>query len=378
MNNRERIIRTLQGKPVDRAPYFMYMGIWSETEERWKKEGLAPGQSWDAEFGFDAGFRGVTEYWTPGNVNLGFCPWFEAEILEDRGETVIARDIFGIVKEDRKDGSCVARYIEHPVKTAEDWKKIKAERLNPEDPRRFPENWEALAEAYNQGDHFLIMGDYPYGLFGACRDLMGVEEFLVSFYTQPELIKDIMDSLTDFWIAIYRKICKKVKIDCVHMWEDMSGHQGSLISPAMVREYMLPNYKKIKAFCVEQEIPFFSVDTDGNVNELLPLFIEAGVNLMWPFEAAAGCDVLEYRKNFPEFGMMGGIDKRKIADGKEAIDAELEKVRVMLQYGRYIPALDHAAHPQISWEDFRYYASKLREIIEKSGSHGQEGDAGNE
>ena len=192
---------------------------------------------------------------------------------------------------------------------------------------------------------------------------MGVEELLVSFYLQPELIHDMMDYLTDFWIAIYRKIAEKVKIDCIHIWEDMSGQTGSLISPAFVREFMVPNYKKIKKFCDENQIPLFSVDTDGDVRDLIPPFMEAGVNWMYPFEVIQNYSTLDYRKAFPELGMFGGIDKFEIAKGKDAIDALMPKVKELLQYGRYIPAPDHAIPPQVSHEDYVYFANQLEKTI---------------
>lgn len=363
MNNRERIINTILGRETDRAPFFIHMVPWPETEERWRGEGLGQGRGWKDDFGFDAGFLMINEYGNAESVNLGYSPLFTEEVLEDKGETVIVRDTFGVIKQQWKESSAMPRYLEHPVKTMEDWEGIKALRLNPEDPSRFPANWDEIVERLNGSDYCIQMGDWPYGLFGFCRELMGVEELLVSFYTQPELVRDMMDYLTDFWITMYEKICSKVKVDCIHMWEDMSGRQGSLISPAMVKEFMLPNYKKIWKFCQEHDISIFSVDTDGNVDELIPLFMEAGVNFMFPFEVAAGCDILKYRGMYPELGIMGGIDKREIAGGRGRTDRELERVASMLKYGRYIPALDHGAHPEISWEDFKYYIFRLKYII---------------
>lgn len=62
----------------------------------------------------------------------------------------------------------------------------------------------------------------------------------------------------------------------------------------------------------------------------------------------------------------------QIAKGREAIDRELEsKIPFMLQHGGYIPHLDHAAHPDISWPDFCYYRSKLLELIEEHAGTGR-------
>ena len=356
MNNRERIINTVLCKEVDRLPFFFYFGPWREAVERWREEGLEKDKDWSEDFGFDPGIEIV-------KVNFGYSPAFEYKQIEDKGDTIIVRDTLGILMEIRKHGSSIPRFIDYPVKTAADWEQIKKARLKPEDPDRFPANWTELVKQYNEGDKIIQLGVYPYGLFGTLRDMMGVEEFLVSFYEQPELIHDMMDYLTDFWLSIYEKVCKDVKVDAIHMWEDMSGKTGSLISPKMVREFMMPNYKKIKAFADANKIPIFSLDTDGDCSELVPLFMESGINLIFPFEVAAGSDINVYRKKYPNLCIMGGIDKQEIAKGRQAIDRELERIKGMFDYSGYIAALDHLPHPQISWDDFQYFVNHLKKII---------------
>ena len=356
MTNRERIIKTFLCEPTDRLPFFAGFGPWSETVVRWRTEGLDSGKSWDAGFGYDVGIAGVPAY-------LGYLPKFTRQTIERRAESYIQVDDRGITMECRNDGNSIPHFIDYPVKNRADWIKLRDERLNSDDPGRFPENWNEVAKKLNEGDAAVQIGTFPYGVFGTLRDMMGVEELLVSFYDEPDLIHEMMDYLTDFWIRIYEKAAADVQIDCVHMWEDMSGKQGSLISPSMVREFMLPNYRKIRKFCDAHGITAFSVDTDGNCDELCGLYMEAGVNYIYPFEVAAGCDVNAYREKYPKLCMMGGIDKQAIALGHDAIDVELARIKPMLKHTGYIPALDHLIHPQISWDDFNYYTFKLKEMI---------------
>jgi uroporphyrinogen decarboxylase len=55
----------------------------------------------------------------------------------------------------------------------------------------------------------------------------------------------------------------------------------------------------------------------------------------------------------------------KIAEGRQAIDAELEaKVPFMLERGGYIPHVDHMVPPDVSWEHFKYYRKKLNQLID--------------
>ena len=355
MDNRTRIINTVLMKEIDRQPFTFFFGPWGETLKRWRGEGLG-GRNWEDGLNLDSGFRII-------DVNLGYCPGFTHEVLEERETTYLIRDRLGILQEIHKHGATIPKYIDYPVKNRADWEKLKTERLDPHDPARFPDNWEELAAEYNTGDHVMQLGSYPYGLFGTLRDMMGVEALSYMFYDDPELIHDMMDYLTDFWLAIYEKTCRDVKVDAIHMWEDMSGKSGSLISMDMVREFMLPNYKKIAQFAKEHDIPIFSVDTDGDCTQLVPVFMESGINLIFPFEVAAGSDINKYRQLYPKLCIMGGIDKREIAKGKEAIDRELERISGMFTGPGYIAAPDHLFHPEISYDDFLYFVRALEARI---------------
>lgn len=124
---------------------------------------------------------------------------------------------------------------------------------------------------------------------------MGAEEVLVGFYTEPEMIRDIMDTYTELWLQLYGVVAERVQIDHIHIWEDMSGKQGSLVSPAMIEDFMMPSYDRIAAFAKEHGVPVVSVDSDGQVDELVPLMMKHGVNAFMPFEVQAGCDIEVFR-----------------------------------------------------------------------------------
>jgi len=355
LGNRERMIRTCLCQEVDRLPFWFMFGPWAETLQRWQSEGLE-GDDWRAPFGFDAGFMILP-------VNLGFSPKFAPRLLHDDGKYQTVRDENGITFMQIKGHATIPRYIDYPVKNRADWDALRRERLDPNSPERFPPDWLEVIEDMKKRDAAVQIGGYPSGLFGTLRDLMGAEALLTAFYDEPELVRDIMDFLTDFWIAIYAKVLQDVRIDHIHIWEDMSGKQGPLISPAMFREFMTPNYQKIARFAEANGIPVFSVDTDGNMDVLMPLLAECGINMVLPFEVQAGCDVVAYRKQYPAMCLCGGIDKRAVALGWDAIDKELDRIEPLLRGTGYLPALDHLPHPEISFENFTYYTEELRKRI---------------
>ncbi len=357
MTSRDRILNTLLGEPTDRPPYVSVFGPWASTLERWHAEGLPKNQPWAAEFGFDAG-------WLTAPVNLGWSPEWEDEILRDEGDYVVHRDPRrGIIVRDRKDRGSMPEWLEYPIQTRDDWERFKHERFNPDDPARFPDNWPEWCAAANAGDQPVMVGAFPWGIFGTPRDFVGAEEILLLFYDDPEWVHDMMDYLTDFWIRIYEKVVQDVRVDWIHIWEDMAGRQGSLISGDMFKEFMTPNYRKIRDFCDAHDIPLLSVDTDGDCTEMIPWFLDAGLNVLYPFERQAGCDIVAIRRAFPELGMMCGFDKRAIARGPEAIEEELNVMMETLRGGRYIPGPDHLIPPDTPWEHMRYYCRRWKEAV---------------
>jgi uroporphyrinogen decarboxylase len=360
MTHRERFLATVFDRPRDRAPYWLYWWIWNATWERWQREGLP------ADFKSFADVRahfGADEVWKVVPVKLGPLPDFSMKVAED-ADSVTYLDSWGIKRRNLKGDEGMSEFIDWPVKTRTDWARYRDERLDPADPRRLAGDWREQARAWMAAGIPIQLGTFPdTGSFGTLRWLLGDEECLVAFCAEPDWVHEIMDHLTTLWLEVFGRVVREVRVDVIHLWEDMCGKQGPLISPAHWREFIAPCYRRIRAFAQAHDIPVLSVDTDGQPDLIVPPMLETGVNLLFPMEAAAGADVNIFRKKYPGLALMGGIDKRALALGPAAIDAELERIRPALESGRYIPDLDHHVPPDVSWPNFRHYATRLREMV---------------
>jgi len=361
MNCRERFIACMLGQKVDRAPFWLFWGEWPDTWRRWHAEG-APEHfksHYDLQRHFEADL-------VPGilPINCGPCPRRDWITLQEDEHSITRLDAWGVTRRDLKGRTTMAQFLDFPIKSHSDWIAYREKWLNPDDPRRLEGPWrQRAAEWTAQGRPIQIGYACDTGMYGAVRWLLGDEECLLAFIAQPDLIADIMNHMTDVILAVYEKVAAEVRIDMIHWWEDFCGRQGPLISPAHFRQFIGPCYGRVKDFADRHEIPVISVDTDGQPDLAIAPMMEGGVNFIFPFEVAAGCDVRQVRRKYPHLGMLGGIDKRALAAGKEAIDAELARVAPVISSNRYIADLDHQVPPDVSWENFCYYAKRLKETI---------------
>jgi hypothetical protein len=389
MNTRERFLAIMNFEKVDRT-LFWEMGYWKDTLERWYGEGLPKGQDVTAGLKPGEGVRGesaphkvfcpdmprdgdVHTYFgfDPGlvclPVNSVLEPPFERKVIEEEKGYVIYQDEYGVTKKMNKVAPSRPQYLRWPAQDRQGFEALK-QRLVPSLKDRVPPRWKELIKGYAHRDHPLTLGGYPCGFYGMLRFLMGEERLLLNFYDDPSLVRDFMNTLADFWIELWGQALSEIRVDCVNFWEDMAYRSGPIISPEMFKEFMLPPYQRVTSFFREMEVKIILVDTDGRIEKLIPLFLESGITAIFPFEVQAGNDIVSLRKQYPRLGILGGIDKMKIAEGKKAIDEELNsKVPFMLRSGGYIPHIDHHVHPDISWKDFIYYRTRLNEMIQGGG-----------
>ncbi|MBM4039496.1 MAG: hypothetical protein FJ290_13370 [Planctomycetes bacterium] len=354
MNDVGRFRACMEYGEVDRAPFWDW-GAWPETVERWKAEGFDPNRHPAAI----CDQRHWVGHWFFPN------PPFERKIISEDASHVVYVNHEGILMMERRDQpqSSMPQFLKFPVETREEFRGFWAERMRPDPAARIGADWrEKLAAMRARPVPFIIISDRWGGFFGPLRNLVGVERLCTLFYDNPAFVEEMMDADADFIIALMGHILDVAVPDAFGLWEDMAYNHAPLISPAMVRRFMLPRYRRVADFVRSRGVRYVGLDSDGQVDCLIPVWLDAGLNFLYPFEVQAGMDVLAVRRKYGrELRLWGGIDKRALARGPAAIDAELRRVAPLIAEGGYIPHTDHSCPPDISFANYCHYLLRLSE-----------------
>ncbi len=337
--------------------------------EAWAEQGLPP----------DADLTELFDLDPPGKISLGqlgwceagLCPVFETRVLEDRGDYELVQDFAGrhvLYFKGRRDGF-MPEYVDHPVKDQCTFEEQILWRMDPDSPERYADLEPRMAAAQEAAAQGLMITQNLVGGYMYLRSLMGPEALLYAFYDKPEVVHACMEAWFELADAVIARHQAYVTLDEFFIAEDICYNGGPLISPRMMKTFLFPYYQQLVANIKARQLDrsrhlYVQVDTDGFADPVIPLYREAiGMDAMSPFEVAAGCDVVRTGREYPDLAIFGGIDKRVLAQGREAIDAMLARiVPEMRARGGYIPTCDHGVPAEVPYEDYLYYRRRVVEL----------------
>ena len=337
--------------------------------EAWAEQGLPP----------DADLTELFDLDPPGKISLGqlgwceagLCPVFETRVLEDRGDYELVQDFAGrhvLYFKGRRDGF-MPEYVDHPVKDQCTFKEQILWRMDPDSPERYADLEPRMAAAQEAAAQGLMITQNLVGGYMYLRSLMGPEALLYAFYDKPGVVHACMEAWFELADAVIARHQAYVTLDEFFIAEDICYNGGPLISPRMMKTFLFPYYQQLVANIKARQLDrsrhlYVQVDTDGFADPVIPLYREAiGMDAMSPFEVAAGCDVVRTGREYPDLAIFGGIDKRVLAQGREAIDAMLARiVPEMRARGGYIPTCDHGVPAEVPYEDYLYYRRRVVEL----------------
>jgi hypothetical protein len=322
MTHVERLNAVMNFEPVDRYPRIEWAGYWGPSTDRWREEGLDP----------------TVEGAEPIREHLGLDPYSQFWMAPGSAETPRpTHHGSGILKNE-------ADYeaLHHTLYIEPDFQAKRFQRVR----------------VQNAAGDRVIWISFD-GFFWYPRKLFGIEGHLFAFYDHPELMHRMNRELLEYNLRLLDGFCEQV---CVPQFmtvaEDMSYNHGPMLSKALFDEFLAPYYKPLVAALRERGIRVF-VDSDGDVEPLIPWLKEVGVEGILPLERMAGVDVAHIRAQHPKWLMIGAYDKMVMKHGEEAMQTEFERLAPTMHGGGFIPSVDHQTPPDVSFDNYRIYLKLL-------------------
>jgi uroporphyrinogen decarboxylase len=336
----------------NRMPVWHWDG-WPETRREWAEQGLPEEADHAKALNAEPMTRGV-------RVHTGLLPEFVEKVIEETDRYKLIRQSDGVIAEHSKVGSSIPKYVDFILKDRAGWEQYR-ERLQPS-PERYPEDLDAHLDELraHDGPTSIWIGS----MVGWIRDWMGVENLSYVIHDDPDLMREMVETLSDLVCATIEPILRKFAPDIGWGWEDICFRSGPLVSPKAFREFAVPGYRKITGLLKSYGVNLALIDCDGKIDDLVPLWLEGGINVMFPVEIGAwNADPMAFRTRYgKELRIIGGINKLELTKGRAAIDAEIERRLPLMREGGYIPLPDHIIIPGTPLDDYRYYLDRIRKL----------------
>lgn len=348
MTDRERFNRQMHFQSVDRC-FNREFGYWDDNFEEWsifKDNGITNNAEADVFFNFDL----MPEI--GGNIFLN--PYFPSKVVEDCENSQIVQDGYGLLAEVKKHGSSIPHYIKSAIETPDDWKRVKEERFRRDDPDRIVDI-ERLKKEFPE-DRTYPLGVNCGSMIGCVRDLLTFEGLAYACFDYPDMVEDMVETMCVLVEDFLDQVLPHFQFDFASNWEDICFKNGPIVTPDFFKQVVVPRYKRIRKKLDQYGIDIWYSDCDGDVRPILPLFLEGGINCLFPYEVNSCTHPAELLKEYDgALHIMGGVDKMKLIAGKEEIKAYLETLVPLVECGGYIPFVDHRCPPDVTEENYLYY-----------------------
>jgi len=380
MTNRERALAVLRYEDYDRMP-IVHFGYWRETLQKWAAEGhvsealvKAHGDGNPADYELNAMLGWDFNWQCMFSPNDGLKPGFERKVIktfEDGTQHVMDQN--GVVLCQKPGAGSIPSEISHTLTDRQSWDEQYTFRYAWDEERvtgrRVLVN-DKMVPFTAGGLDFLKTGDrdYMYGLhagslFGNIRNIVGVEGSSYIYCDDEVLYDEIINTNAELCYQNVKYALESgAKFDFLHFWEDICFKNGPLVIPSVFDEKVGPHYKRITELANAHGIDIVSLDCDGMIDSLIPTWLSNGVNTMFPIEVGTWeASIAPWRAQYgQDLRGVGGMNKNVFARDRAAVDAEVARLRELIDLGGYIPCPDHRLPPGAEWDLVKYYCEKMR------------------
>lgn len=229
---------------------------------------------------------------------------------------------------------------------------------DPQDERIYGQIYR-MVEAFPGGDQW-ITGSHRDTLWEKAYMLVGMENLMVYFYTEPDFVREVLHRIMDFQLGIAEHYLK-AGVRMVKMSDDLGMQRGPLLGPKIVNRFFVPEYQRLFGLYKEHQV-LINFHSCGNVDSIVEMLIQLGANILNPVQATAN-DLSRVRKyTHGRLALQGCVSSKTVMEGPtQVIEAEVkERIGQLGREGGYFCCQDQSLpyppeHLQVFEESVRRY-----------------------
>jgi uroporphyrinogen decarboxylase len=211
-------------------------------------------------------------------------------------------------------------------------------------------DYSALREECEKRKEFaLILGGMPgcATVFIQCWYLRGLDQILVDLLLSPKLAHALIEKITEFQVEYHRRLLEEVGdfVDILMLADDYGTQSGLMMSPAHFKEFFKEPTLRLIELGKRHGLKIM-LHCDGNIRELIPDFIDMGIDILNPIQnVGSGMDPADLKREFgKDICFHGGIDTQQVLPffSPEEIAFEVRrKIEILGKGGGYILSPTH-------------------------------------
>ncbi|MGE5527819.1 MAG: uroporphyrinogen decarboxylase family protein [Patescibacteria group bacterium] len=205
--------------------------------------------------------------------------------------------------------------------------KLKSYRWPDPDDERICGRIHETARAYRGGDLFLG-GSHRDTLWEKAYMLVGMENMMVYFHTEPGFAREILHRIMDFQLGIAAHYLA-AGIEIANAGDDLGTQRSLMLSPRIVEEFLVPEYRRLFDLYRERGVAI-AFHSCGHVEPILETLIGLGVDVLNPVQETAN-DLGRVRAIARgRMALQGGVSSAAVMAGPPARIDALVRERILL------------------------------------------------
>ena len=228
------------------------------------------------------------------------------------------------------------------------------------------------AEAWRAEGRAVVLRSYCAGLVEMAQRARGMENFLVDLLADPEGATRLMRKLLDLKLAYWETALDEVGdvVDVVVEADDYGTQDSQLVPPRVFRQLVKPLLAELIGYLRGRlgDGQFILFHSCGSVRELIPDFIELGIDALNPVHVrAAGMEPAGLKRDFgADIAFWGGlVDTQGVLPNgtPEEVRADVRRnVAALAPGGGYVANAVHNIQADVPPENIVAMVDALREL----------------